>query len=159
MGNNEIILDLDGTLSNESIGDVIDNNNLGPEEYDRMIPHILKFTPKRGVTLLKEAGINPIIITGRQEGLREATEAWLKKYDILYKKLVMVPNGYYGGVFDWNKYVEYKIKAHKKFNVEFSIDDHESLVTILREYGVPAFHVRDNFAKAFVNAWLETHTI
>jgi hypothetical protein len=152
----EIIIDMDGTLSNETIGDIIDSRDLAADDYEPVREALAQFTPRKGVDIINSYGVKPIIITGRQESLRAATEVWLHSYKIPFKKLIMIPDGYYGNKFDWNKYVDYKVKAHQQYDVRFSIDDSEGVVTVLKKHGIPAFLVGDDFEETFMEAWNET---
>ncbi len=147
----EIILDLDGTLSNESFGDLADISH--PDEIK---VEVSKFTPKKGVDILKNAGIKPIIITGRQEYLRDVTTVWLHSYGIPVKKLVMAPDRSYGDEFSWEKYLNYKVKAHEQYDVRFSIDNNAGLITVLKKHGIAAYLVGDDFEQTFIKAWQET---
>lgn len=148
-----IVIDYDGTLTNESIGDLVDELGLGSSDYKKMNELIEKFTPKKGVGIIEAASISPMIVTGRQESLRKASENWLREHQIPFEDMIMVPDGYYGGAFDWNLYVQFKISAIKGQSPRFVLDDSKSLVTILNNHNIPAFHVGEDFEQAFIEAW------
>jgi len=151
-----IIIDFDETLTNESFAKSLRKEGMDINDHDKVKDVVSKFTPKKGVEILKLNEIDPVIVTGRQEALRDVSTIWLYTHDIPFKELIMIPNGYYGKEFDWDKYVKYKIWAHKRYDVRFSIDDNEKLVTILKDRGVPIFLVGDDFAKTFREAWEAT---
>jgi len=145
-------IDFDGTLTNECMGKIIDEKGIGPEDYERLKDEVSSFTPKKGVEVLKKYNLQPIIITGRQESLRDISELWLFNNKIPYKELVMIPDGYYNGKFDFNKYADFKIEEHLKRDIKFSLDDNKSIVTILRQHDIPTFLVEDDFEKALITA-------
>ncbi len=153
----EIIVDFDGTLTNESFGDIAGKTNININDHTKIKDIISKFTPKKGVDILKKFGIKPVVITGRQEALRDASTVWLYANDIPFKEMIMMPTGSYEDTFDWNTYVEYKIAAHRQYDIRFSLEDIKSLVTILNEVGIPTYLVEDDFGAVFEKAWEETH--
>jgi uncharacterized HAD superfamily protein len=145
--------DLDGTLTNESIGDYIDNKDIkDPEVIKGAKQMASRFTPKKGVDVLSKKKLSPVIITGREEYLRHVTEIWLYTHNIPFKELIMVPLGYYGKAFDWNKYVNFKIVEHKKRRIDFALEDKQAIVTILNGVGIPTFRVTDDFEKTLNTA-------
>jgi len=135
----EIIVDFDGTLTNEKYGE-------GPGD-------VSKFTPKKGVDVLRKYEVSPVIVTGRSQDLRGVSEEWLVKYNIPFKLLVMMPDY---EVFEWQRYLDYKVGVHRQFDVRFSLDDKKSVVTVLRNADIEAFLVTDNFADSFIEAWMRT---
>ncbi len=150
--NMTFVVDFDGTLTNECMGKIIEEKNIGPEDYDRLIKEVSTFTPKKGVEVLARYNLQPIIITGRAESLRSISETWLSNNKIPYKKLIMMSDGIYNGVFNFNKYADFKIEEHLKVNPRFSLDDSKSIITILKQYDIPTFLVEDDFEKAFTLA-------
>jgi len=148
----DIIVDYDGTLTNESFGDILEKEEISVNDHTKIKDFVSKFTPKKGVDILERLEVEPVIITGRQEALRDVSTVWLHANGVPFKEMIMMPNGSYGDTFDWNTYVEYKIAAHRQYDVQFSLDDNESLVTILNKVGIRAFLVEDDFAEAFRKA-------
>jgi hypothetical protein len=146
------VCDFDGTLTVQSIGDIIDEKNIEWNDYARMKDEMVSFTPKKGIGILAEFNLKPLIITGRQESLRDVSELWLFNNKVPYTKLIMVPDGYYGGKFNFNKYVDFKVEEHLKVNPRFSIDDNKRIVTVLKQYDIPAFLVEDNFEETLILA-------
>ena len=142
--------DLDGTLTNQNIGDYMKTNPVRDKERIKKIA--LGFTPKKGIDILSKMKLSPVIITGRAEFMRGVTEQWLRMYNIPFRELVMMPDG----VFDWNKYINYKIIEHKKRPVKFALEDKQSVATILKGVGIPTFLVTDDFEKTLLKAIEET---
>jgi len=139
-------VDLDGTLTDQNIGDYISDDPLA--DLKRVKQIALGFTPKKGVDVLSRLNLRPIIITGRHEVLRGVTEQWLRMYNIPYSELVMTTFK----TFNWNAYFNYKIIEHKKRPVKFALEDNESVATILKSVGVPTFLVTDDFEKTLLKA-------
>lgn len=138
--------DLDGTLTNQNIGDYIGDDPLANLKRAKKI--VFEFTPKKGVDVLYRMNLKPVIITGRHEVMRGVTEQWLRMYNVPYSELVMMSFK----KFDWNEYVKFKIIEHKKRPIKFALEDTQSLVTILNGVGIPTFKVTDNFEKTLLEA-------
>jgi len=136
--------DLDGTLSNEQIADIIDRW----DDYESQSKELLKFTPKKGVEVLSEYNLSPIIITGRREGLRNATELWLHQNHIPFKELVMMPNE----PFEWGNYIRFKLDEHRKRDIKFALEDNKLVATVLNNDALPTFLVEDDFSKTLAQA-------
>ena len=75
-----IFCHIDGTLVKHSSPDVVSDPNLELELLDGTIEKFREWDKK---------GYNIILITGRKESLREATEKQLQKAQIFYDKLIM----------------------------------------------------------------------
>jgi len=144
-----IMIDFDGTLTVENIGDIIDEKGLKWNDYASMKDEISKFTPKKGIDILKKYNIKPVITTGRQEPLRDVSELWLFNNNVSYSELVMISPTAYTDKFDWDKYVDFKVEEHLKRDVDFSLDDNKRLVSILRQHDIPAFVVENDFEETF----------
>ena len=150
MKNVNISIDVDGTLTEEIIGqDILELSELEVEDA------MLNCTPKKGIDILSDnalskRGFNTFIITGRQEKYRGATSEWLNAHGIYYDELIMFPNDFYeiNGYMS-TKYIDLKIDAHIRKNIHFSLDDREDLVNMLNEHGISACKVTDNFRSAF----------
>lgn len=145
-----ISIDLDGTLSNESVGQAFGDGMISSSELEKIL---LSFTPKKGIEVLNEFKINPIIITGRPERLRNATIEWLGQNDIEYSRLIMYPDNLYPAGFEINKYVDTKLIYHKINNIELAFDDTKLVVDILNQNGIKTFLIEDDFRKVFEKAW------
>jgi hypothetical protein len=145
-------IDFDGTLTVESIGDIIDLKKIKRDDYTQMKNEIASFTPKRGIEVLAKYNLRPIIITGRFESLRDVSELWLYNNKVPYSELIMTPDNYFKGEFDWGKYIEFKVEEHLKIMPRFSLDDNKGVITALKQYDIPAFLVEDDFEKIFTLA-------
>lgn len=77
-----------------------------------------------------------ILFTNRPEWIRDITEAWLKKHQVVYDLLVMRP--------DDTPYSQGKRERLRvlidTYNVVLAIDDDATQVKIFREAGVPVIH-------------------
>jgi uncharacterized HAD superfamily protein len=76
-----------------------------------------------------------IILTGRREDGREATEEWLKTYNVPYDRLFM------RGANDYTKGDAFKEKILEtfilpKYNVLFAMDDDDKCVKMFRRNGI-----------------------
>lgn len=149
-----IAIDIDGTLSEECSGDLWIGN--AEPNLDFLIGIISGYTPKKGVEVLNELDINPILITGRPERLRSATSEWLWRHNILYKKLIMFPDQYYPTGFEINMYANTKLRYHLEHLIDLSFDDSKTVVDLLNKHGIKAYHVKNDFRKAFEKA-MEEH--
>ena len=138
--------DMDGTLTNQNIGDYIGDDPLA--DLKRVKQIVLGFTPKKGVDVLSRLNLRPIIITGRHEVLRDVTEQWLRMYQIPYSELVMMSFK----KFNRNEYINFKIIEHKKRLIKFALEDKLSIVTILNNVGVPTFLITTDFEKTLLEA-------
>ncbi len=147
---NNFIIDFDETITNEGIGELVDKYGM-TEEVKKMS---LTFTPKKGIEMIRQLGLKPIIITGRQEYFRDVTEQWLHEHYIPYSKLIMLPSGYYGkpGEFDWNKYVNFKIKEIEKIKPLFVLDDVAYVTSALNKRGIPSYLVKNDFGVVLIKA-------
>lgn len=142
--------DLDGTLTNQTIGDYIGDDPFA--NLKRVKKIALGFSPKKGVDVLSRMNLKPVIITGRHEVMRDVTEQWLRMYNVPHLELVMMSFK----KFDWNEYVKFKIIEHKKRPIKFALEDKQSLVTILNGVGIPTFKVTDDFEKTLSEAMEKT---
>ena len=75
-----IFCDIDGTLVKHSSSSIVASPDLEPEVIEGTIEKILEWEGK---------GYNIILVTGRKESLRRATEKQLEKAQIFYDKLIM----------------------------------------------------------------------
>lgn len=138
--------DLDGTITNQNIGDYIGDDPRA--DLKRVKQMALGFTPKKGVDVLSRLNLRPIIITGRHEILRGVTEQWLKMYSIPYSELVMR----IFKKFNWDAYVNFKIIEHKKRPIKFALEDKPVMASVLNGVGIPTYLVTDDFEKTLLEA-------
>lgn len=144
-----VATDFDGTLTNECISSII--NIVGRESRQTVANASLRFSPKKGIGILNELNIKPIIITGREEYMRPQSEQWLRMHNVPYKELVMAPTGFFDfkDNFDWEKYKRFKILEHKKRPIDFALEDLPFMVTLLKSVSIPTYLVTTDFAKSF----------
>jgi len=148
-----IAIDLDGTLTKEDVGSLPPNMFDDRDYIDLFLENC---TPATGIEVLNEYGIIPLIITGRDEARRELTTAWLNKYNIRFKSLIMAPHNYYlenGQVnFTWEKYSQLKLNQHRQHDISMAFDDKLCSVEILNQHGILTFLVQNNLREVIKNA-------
>lgn len=140
-----IIVDLDGTLANidHRLYYVKDKDQKGWEEF---FQHISNDTPNMAVydmlQVMHQSGYAILLVSGREEKWRDATETWLKKFHIPYTWLLMRPFG------DYRDDTEIKEEIYTRyiqpyFNVSFCVDDLPSVCRKWRELGLTCFQIQD----------------
>jgi len=148
-----IAIDLDGTLTKEDVGS-LPHNMFDDRDYIDLF--LENCTPANGIEVLNEYGIIPLIITGRDEARRELTTAWLNKYNIRFKLLIMAPHNYYlenGQVkFTWEKYSQLKLNQHRNHDICMAFDDKLCAVEVLNRHGILTFLVQNNLREIIENA-------
>lgn len=139
-----IAMDLDGTLTTEDVGSLPENVYNDRDYIDLFLKNC---TPAKGIEVLEEYDIVPLVITGRDEERCELTTDWLNEY-IKFKALIMAPHNYYledGEVkFTWEKYSQLKLNQHKNHNITMAFDDKQCVVDILNKNGIPTYLVQNN---------------
>lgn len=149
----KIAVDLDGTLSNEDFGKEMEDKNIDAQDREGLKNMVSTFTPKKGIEILNKLNIEPVIITGRIEYLRDVTEIWLFNNDVPYSELVMITIDYYpNNEIDWKMYQTFKVDEHKKRDIELAFDDKPNIVSLLNKNGISTFLVKDDFAEAVEEA-------
>ena len=90
-------------------------------------------------TASQDVAVEVILLTGRPESVREATELWLAQYHIEYDQLIMRNRSSH-----YLKAVVYKEKVYKtiiKSDVFCAYDDEEEIIQMWNGLGIPAFKV------------------
>ena len=148
--NINVAIDVDGTLTKEVVGrDILELSF--PEVEKAMI----SCSPKNGIDILLDSTLlgdndNIYIITGRQEAYRCVTAEWLNMYGVPYDELIMFPNGFYKlNGYSIPKYIDLKIDIHIQKNIHCSLDDNDRVINALKNHGIYACQVTDNFKDAF----------
>lgn len=130
-----LICDLDGTLA------LFDRDKVNPydrdfsaDEVNDAVRDLLRNNSGRGCSL--------ILLSGRKEQHRIATEQWLKSYAIPYDALHMRPDN------DNRRDVEVKEDLYNqhiagKYNVVMVIDDRLQVCRLWHRLGLPLFRVGD----------------
>lgn len=128
-----IIVDMDGTLA--LMGDRspydVSKCDQDPPNYP-VLETVLKWQGDREV----------IIMSGRTDDGKAATESWLKQYDVKYKYIYMRTLG------DMRKDSIVKQELYEqnilgKFNVSFILDDRQQVVDMWRSLGLTVFQVAE----------------
>ncbi len=141
----KVIIDIDNTLSNANARFEFAKKENGKIDWDFVheFKNIISDKPNLPMIDLaktyKENNFEVIILTGRPESTRKATEMWLEKYDIKYDKLYMrswEDNFLKAPIFK-RKIYETEIKE----NVFCAYDDEQSIIDMWIEMGVPCFKV------------------
>lgn len=128
-----IICDFDGTISQM--------HNRGPFEWDK----VGQDKPKQDIINILEVyklrdQVKILIVSGRDESCRVASEEWLRKYDVPYDAFFMRPKG--------NKLADVIIKRDiydefiaKRYNILFVLDDRNQTVAEWRSIGLTCLQV------------------
>jgi len=143
--NYKFAIDIDKTLTNESIF-MTETLNSNQNILNNIIE---KSTVKPGVDILKNKDLDIILVTGRQEKCREATLKWLYKNNIPFNQLFMVPNGYYGKLFDQKLYEQFKLNICIENKIHFVLEDDLNVLKYLKRYGFSVQKVNHRFDTAF----------
>lgn len=139
-----IVCDLDGTLFNED-----HRVHLGiGGDWENYFSLMHEDTPHDDVLITIRAMTGPtqaLLLTGRPEKLRCATEAMLAGIGVPYTQLLMRPDG------DTTDSGLLKISTLEKFfgskaavlsNVLFALEDRDKIVKAFRDYGINCWQVR-----------------
>ena len=141
----KVIIDIDNTLciSNERFALAKKENGKTDWDIAHRVDLIEKDKPNFPMIDLaysyKSRGVEVILLTGRPESVREATELWLAQYHIEYDQLIMRNRSSH-----YLKAVVYKEKAYKtiiKSDVFCAYDDEEEIIQMWNSLGIPAFKV------------------
>lgn len=138
-------IDVDGTLTENKVD--VDQFSLSFKELEKKMYGL---SPKEGIDVLLDSGLDIHIITGRQERFRDVTEDWLDGYGIPYKDLTLFPNNFYA-IHGYNipKYAGLKLDIHVRKNIRLSLDDNEHVVNMFNKFGILTCKVDNNFREAF----------
>ena len=138
-------IDVDGTLTEDKIDR--DMFSLDSREVDKRMS---KLSPKKGIDVLFDSGLNIHIITGRQETFRYATADWLDMYGIPYKDITLFPDDFYRkNGYNVPVYASLKLDIHIRKNIHMSLDDNEHVVNTLNKFGIVTCKVDNDFRDAF----------
>ncbi|QOP66551.1 polynucleotide kinase [Mycobacterium phage MiniMac] len=134
-----IIVDIDGTLAQMTGRSPYDYSQVHTDVVDDHIRFLVNAMFRKGVTVL--------IVSGRDDECREATEKWLNDNGILYDELHMRPTGAVDN--HGNKLPDYLVKStlfdeniRGKYNVRFVLDDRNQVVDLWRSLGLKCLQVQ-----------------
>jgi len=127
-----VICDIDGTVSD------VDHRlkyikGEGKKDWDSFFGAMNQDTLREGVAQLLSLTYkdHPVVmVTGRPSSYREQTEAWLKKYKIDYRRLLMRKAGDYRP--DYIVKEEILLKHFNKDEIEVAIDDRQQILVVWR---------------------------
>jgi hypothetical protein len=130
-----IIVDLDNTLALIGERDPYDGHLCATDQVCQATELMI-----RGV--FGNTGAAVILLTGRNEFARSATERWLYDEFIPYTDLIMRDPS------DWRPSDVYKLdmldtRILPTFEVVFALDDDPKVVRAFRDRGIVCWHVRD----------------
>lgn len=143
-----VIVDLDDTLakatSERAKNIPKDKANATSQEWDKFMEGIERDRP---VPLLRSLVMNLfmeydlILVTSREEKLREITEEWLYNNGIKYDELHMRPNG--DKSFPWDLKEELFLdKISQKYEVVMAIDDEDRTCKMFEKHGITTLQPR-----------------
>jgi hypothetical protein len=141
----KVIIDIDNTLCNSNERFELAKKPNGKTDWD--IAHnpelIEKDKPNFPMIDLaysyKSRGVEVILLTGRPESIREATELWLTQYHVEYDKLIMrswEDNFLKAPIFKKKMY-----ETYIKDKVFCAYDDDEEIIQMWNQLGITAFKV------------------
>jgi hypothetical protein len=125
-----IIVDIDGTLAHMSGRSPYDYSKVSEDALDTIIA---------GITRRYK---HVIVMSGRPEACRVATEKWLCKHDVRFDGLFMRPDG------DKRSDVVVKRELYRQFvepnySIDFVLDDRNRVVEMWRDNGLKCLQVAD----------------
>ena len=125
-----IMVDIDGTLAHMTGRSPYDYSKVHEDELDQVIASITKHYK------------HVIIMSGRPESSREATEKWLRKHDVRFEALFMRPTDdkREDSIVKWELYQE---NVAPTYNIEFVLDDRNRVVKMWREHGLNCLQVAE----------------
>jgi hypothetical protein len=130
-----IICDIDGTLA---------LHNRNPYEFEKLDTDLVNPAVERILRWANDRLVSPkiLLVTGRDEKYREATEKWLYSVRIAYDRLFM--RGYSNTQRDdIIKREIYEVSIRDNYRILFVLDDRDRVVTFWRSIGLPCFQVAD----------------
>ena len=130
-----ILCDIDGTLALLGDRDRFDPT-AGEDSLNYPIANILQVYDNQQVV-----PVDLILLTGREDKYRQATEEWLKKHEIThYKKLLMRQTNDFRKDFVVKKEL-YEKEIKNTYDVLFVLEDRDQVVKMWRELGLTCLQV------------------
>jgi len=126
------IFDIDGTLAT-----MVDR---GPHEYHKLSGDEPNFVVQQVASALFSVGYVILLVSGRGDAHRCATQKWLKKHGIYGDDLFMRPEG--DTRVDWRvKYDIFNQHIRDEYDVLGAFDDRDQVVNMWRKMGIQCFQV------------------
>jgi uncharacterized HAD superfamily protein len=125
-----IMVDIDGTLAHMKDRSPYDYSKVHEDELDQIVASITRHYK------------HVVVMSGRPEDCREATEKWLRKHDVRYDALFMRPTGdtRQDQVVKWELYQTH-VQPH--YQIDFVLDDRNRVVKMWRENGLKCLQVAE----------------
>ncbi|UVF61250.1 polynucleotide kinase [Mycobacterium phage DuncansLeg] len=141
-----IIVDIDGTLAQMAGRSPYDYSQVHTDTVDEQIRWLVNEIWHRAETPDGRV-VDVLIVSGRDDECREATEKWLNDHGIKFDALHMRPTGSVDN--HGNKLPDYLIKSalfdkhiRGKYNVRFVLDDRNQVVDLWRSLGLKCLQVQ-----------------
>lgn len=129
-----IMCDIDGTIAHTVDRGPYDEDKVGSDAPDWTVIGVL--------ARYRDSGRKIILMSGRHETCREATEVWLAEYGVPYDLLLMRAAGDNRKDFIIKRELfEEHIRDH--YRIEFVLDDRNQVVATWRQTGLQVFQVAD----------------
>ena len=127
-----VLCDIDGTLA--------DNVHRGPYDWDRLESDELIVATADALVAFAARGDRIVLMSGRSEDVREATEQWLRTHGVAYDELWMRKAGDTRGD-DVVKGELFDAQVRYRFNVRVVLDDRDRVVALWRRLGLACWQV------------------
>ena len=143
---NCFIFDIDGTLSNVSHRlHLLKDSFKTTEDYDEFNSKCEDDKPYTSTIFIlnefSKAGYTIILLTGRAERFRPLTEAWLKKYNVMWDTIYMRPNDNELHCTDYKRVI-YHSRIKPEYNVLGVFEDRDCIVQMWRGLGLTCYQPR-----------------
>lgn len=153
---NTLICDLDGTLALDDHRRPLIQSHGWKAYFDACVDDVLNYPTAAFLGMWQEGYENTtVILTGRCESQRAATESWLEQHGVEYTHLLMRPQDSYDPLAvcedttdgKWTKDEEVKLAMIRQLdlrpeNVICCLDDRDRMVVFWRELGFDCWQVR-----------------
>jgi len=127
-----VLVDIDGTLALKGDRGVYEFEHCGRDHLNKPVAH--------AVGLLRKAGDQIILLSGRGDEYRMQTLAWLVEHEVWFDELWMRPEKDTRRD-DVVKAELFDQHVRHRFNVRMSIDDRDRVVRLWRRMGLPCWQV------------------
>ncbi|NUR27144.1 MAG: AAA family ATPase [Catenulispora sp.] len=127
-----VLCDIDGTLA--------DNKNRGPYDWGKVETDELIIATADALVAFAARGDRIILMSGRSEDVREATERWLAAQGVAYDELWMRKSGDTRGD-DVVKNELFDAHVRHRFAVRVVLDDRSRVVALWRRMGLACWQV------------------